>query len=68
MLVEGVGRRPGGARPRIAAQHRAAAIAKATTAAGLRDGGRSTREIAAAMGVDAWTVLRWFHKYGLTDA
>lgn len=55
----------GGARPRIAALHRDRAIERATEAAALRDAGMVSADIAKRMGVDAWTVRRWFGKYGL---
>jgi hypothetical protein len=53
----------GGARPRIAAMHRANAIERSNQAREMSASGASTREIASAMGVDPWTVLRWFSKY-----
>lgn len=53
----------GGARPRIAAMMRERAIESARTARVMRDNGWDTRQIALELGVDPWTVLRWFRKY-----
>lgn len=53
----------GGPRPRIAAMFREQAIKRAGRAAAMRDRGKSTADIAREMGVDDWTVLRWFRKY-----
>jgi hypothetical protein len=53
----------GGVRPRVNEMLRSKAIARSAEAARLRDAGQTTRQIAASLGVDPWTVLRWFQKY-----
>jgi len=55
----------GGPRPRVAAMMHDRTVVRAREAAALRDAGVSIPEIARRMGVDSWSVHRWFRKYGL---
>lgn len=54
----------GGHRPRINALHRSRALERFAEAQHLEAAGLTHPEIAVVMGVDDWTVSRWFHKYG----
>lgn len=53
----------GGPRPRIAALLRSRALERYAEAVRLREAGLSDRAIAERMGVDVWSVTRWFRKY-----
>lgn len=54
----------GGHRPRINAMHQKHALERFAEAKRLRGDGLTDPQIARRMGVDDWTVSRWFHKYG----
>jgi hypothetical protein len=55
----------GGPRPRIAAMFHEQALVRAREAAVMRSSGWTTEQIARALGVHPWTVIRWSRKYGV---
>lgn len=53
----------GGPRPRVASMFREQAVARSKEARRLAAEGYTVPEIARRMGVDPWSVHRWFRKY-----
>lgn len=68
MRAAGIGRRFGGARPRITKLMRDRALARFDEAERLRGLGMSDAAIATRMAVHPWSVKRWFQKYGARES